>query len=316
MSPRRGPARRSASDDERFALALRQAGERIPASRALAVGWDPLSALYHFGTKDVEWLHGAADEAFEAAQRKRARTDPPPPPFKRTRGQGTLLEIPEYTGQFPDVLLSRRTWRGFGTRPIRNAELGALLDLSFGAQMAGRPLTGGRVLFKTSPSGGACHPTEAYVLALRVEDLPRGLYHYSPRTSRLHLIRKGATSRQVVGYLAGQHWFASAAAVVLMTAVLPRLWYRYAQPRAYRAVLLEAGHVCQTFCLVATWLDLAPFCTMALDDTRIEADLKVDGVSEVVLYAAGVGSKPADGRWVQWPGHRPVPKRSRARRGR
>lgn len=312
MSPRSGRARGSTRGVERFAEALRDARRRIPASQALAAGWDPLSALYHFGTKDVGWLEGAADEAFEASQRRRARVDPPPDPFKRTRGHGRPLDIPEYTGQFPDVLLSRRTWRGFGTRPLRSVQLGALLDLSFGAQMAGRPLTGGRVLFKTSPSGGACHPTEAYVLTLRVNAVPRGLYHYSPRTSRLHLIRKGASRQQVVDYLAGQQWFRGAAAIVLMTAVLPRLWYRYAQPRAYRAALLEAGHVCQTFCLVATWLDLAPFCTMALDDSRIERDLKIDGVSEVVLYAAGVGSKPADGRWVQWPGHRPVPKRSTA----
>jgi hypothetical protein len=28
-------------------------------------------------------------------------------------------------------------------------------------------------------------------------------------------------------------------------------------------------------------------------------------VNEVVLYAAGVGSRPAHGRWVQWPARRP-----------
>jgi nitroreductase len=86
-----------------------------------------------------------------------------------------------------------------------------------------------------------------------------------------------------------------------MTAVLPRLYWRYEHPRAYRALLLEAGHVCQTFCLAATWLGLAPFCTMALDDSRIERDLGIDGVEEALIYAAGAGTRPADGRWVQWP---------------
>jgi hypothetical protein len=60
-------------------------------------------------------------------------------------------------------------------------------------------------------------------------------------------------------------------------------------PRAYRTVLLDAGHVCQTFCLVSTWLGLAPFCTMALRDTLIEKDLGLDGIAESVLYIAGVG---------------------------
>ena len=45
------------------------------------------------------------------------------------------------------------------------------------------------------------------------------------------------------------------------------------------------------FCLVATWLGLAPFCTAALVDQEIEADLGLDGSNESVLYAAGVGVK-------------------------
>jgi hypothetical protein len=57
-------------------------------------------------------------------------------------------------------------------------------------------------------------------------------------------------------------------------------------------VLAEAGHLCQTFCLTATWLGLAPFCTMALADTAIERALGVDGINESVLYAAGAGRRP------------------------
>ena len=60
-------------------------------------------------------------------------------------------------------------------------------------------------------------------------------------------------------------------------------------PGAYRVVLLDVGHLCQTFCLVATWLGVAPFCTAALKDTLIEEDLGIDGIRESVLYIAGVG---------------------------
>jgi SagB-type dehydrogenase family enzyme len=165
----------------------------------------------------------------------------------------------------------------------------------------------GPVVFKTSPSGGARHPIEAYVLVLRVAGVTPGLYHYSPQTSRLHRInRHRGSAATVVTYLNGQHWFSGAAALVFMTAVLPRVWWRYPHPRSYRAVLIEAGHFCQTLCLVATWLGLAPFCTIAMDDSRIERDLRIDGLNEVVIYAAGVGSQPPDGRWVQWPGNRPL----------
>ena len=93
--------------------------------------------------------------------------------------------------------------------------------------------------------------------------------------------------------LAGQWWFRDAAFVVFLTAIFHRTQWKYDYPRAYRAVLAEAGHLCQTFCLTATWLGLAPFCTMALADTRIEKTLRVDGISESVLYAMGAGTKPA-----------------------
>jgi SagB-type dehydrogenase family enzyme len=148
---------------------------------------------------------------------------------------------------------------------------------------------------KTSPSGGARHPIEAYLLALRIQGLERGLYHYDAASHRLELLREGASARAVVQYLNGQKWCGNAAAVVLMTAVFARTQWKYPAPRAYRVVLIDAGHICQTFCLVATWLGLAPFCTMALADSRIEKDLKLDGITESVLYVAGVGSRPAAG---------------------
>jgi hypothetical protein len=54
-------------------------------------------------------------------------------------------------------------------------------------------------------------------------------------------------------------------------------------------VLLDAGHLGQTFCLTATRLGLAPFCTAALKDTLIERDLGIDGIAESVLYVTGIG---------------------------
>jgi len=244
---------------------------------------------------------GEEAAAYDAYLVHRAQVESPPRPFKHTVGRGFVLPEVRGSSEFLRVLLSRRSWRGFGTRRITRRELGSLLNLTFGCQMTGNRQDV-RVLFKTSPSGGACHPIEAYVLAWRVRGLTPGLYHYSPETRRLHLARRGASSKLAVSYLGGQTWFAGAAAVVFMTALMPRVWWRYPQDSSYRAVLLETGHFCQTFCLVATWLGLAPFCTMALDDARIERDLKIDGTHEILLYAAGVGTRPADGRWVQWPG--------------
>ena len=52
---------------------------------------------------------------------------------------------------------------------------------------------------------------------------------------------------------------------------------------------------------LATWLGLAPFCLMGLADSRIEHDLGIDGITESVLYAAGVGHPPAGSSWAPLP---------------
>ena len=88
-----------------------------------------------------------------------------------------------------------------------------------------------------------------------------------------------------------------------------KLW-RYDYARAYRSILAEAGHLAQTFCLVATRLGLAPFCSMALADSTIEKDLGIDGVSESVVYCAGVGTRPEGVAWAPWPDSDRVPARA------
>jgi SagB-type dehydrogenase family enzyme len=288
---------------------------RARRTRRLWGSWHPVASDFHFATKDTPWASTDASEALDLEQLRQSVTRPAPPPFKHARGAGIPLPVSRRSGEFAEVLLDRRTWRGFGRAPISRTQLGTLLSLTFGARMEGRTRTNARVVFKTSPSAGARHPTEAYVLAVNVRGLPKGLYYFSPETRCLHIIKRGASANLVVEYLSDQWWYRDAAALVLMTSVLPRVRWRYPHPRAYRSVLLDAGHLCQTFCLVATWLKLAPFCTQATADSRIERDLGVDGVDEVLIYAAGVGTRPADGRWVQWPEHEPgypyVPGRSR-----
>src|SRR4029077_20513059 len=142
----------------------------------------------------------------------------------------------------------------------------------------------GKLARKTSPSGGARHPGEVYLMALRVKGLRAGLYHYHPAHHCLETINTNATRNKAWLYCAHQDYVRNAAALFLMTAVFRRAMWKYHQPRAYRVVLLDAGHLCQTFCLVATWLGLAPFCTAALKDTLIEKDLGIDGIGESVLY--------------------------------
>jgi SagB-type dehydrogenase family enzyme len=253
--------------------------------------WNPQAGWFHFSTRDVRYTRD--DVAFARALARRARRDPLPKFGKRyPQAPVVPLPAPARAGEFPAVLLSRRTWRRFGRRALSQAELGTLLGLTFGVQGWLRAPGLGRLPLKTSPSGGALHPIEAYVVALRVAGVPRGLYHYDARRHRLERLPGRADARKAAAYLAGDRWAGRAGAILLLTAVFARPQWKYPSARTYRVLLAEAGHLAQTFCLTATWLGLAPFSTMALADSRIERDLGIDGVSEAVLYAVGAGARP------------------------
>jgi SagB-type dehydrogenase family enzyme len=272
---------------------LQRRGEKFDGEEKLRAWseWNPTAGFFHLSTKDVDFEPDAAKE-FQGVVRL-AKSKPMPRPVKRyPKARHVQLSAPRVDGEFPRVLLARRTWRKFSARPVALGALGNLLGLTWGVRSWVEIPKVGWVAVKTSPSGGALHPIEAYILARNVEDLHPGLYHYNGADRRLELLRRGATSRQITRYLANQWWYGGASFVVFMTAVFARTQWKYDYARAYRAVLMEAGHLCQTFCLTATWLGLAPFCTLAFADSQIEKALGVDGISESVLYVAGAGMRP------------------------
>jgi SagB-type dehydrogenase family enzyme len=252
-------------------------------------GWLPSAGFFHFATKDVRYC------ATGRELKKKLRllvANSPQPQFFKTYENLPRLQLPTATraqGEFLEVLMSRRTHRRFSVKTLSLSSLSNILHYTWGITGSIRSNILGDLPRKTSPSAGARHPIETYVLALRVEGVPPGLYHYATREHCLEQLSLGNFKKKAVRYCADQSWVQRAAALFVMTAAFPRVIWKYNSPRAYRTVLLDAGHVCQTFCLVSTWLGLAPFCTMALRDTLIEKDLGLDGISESALYIAGVG---------------------------
>lgn len=280
---------------------LQSAGQpESPGERAMdaLAPWNPEAGFFHTTTKDVRFWSRA-----ETARHTRARAggSPMPPPAKSYRGV-PIVKLPRPSGadEFLRVACGRRTWRRFSRAPLEAEQLATVLGTSIGVQQWMR-IDGEELPLKTSPSGGARHPIEAYVIVRRVRGIRAGLYHYDSRRHVLERIRRTPSTARIRAYLPNSGYFAGAAALVFFTAVFARQLWRYPYSRAYRAALIEAGHVAQTFCLAATALELAPFCLMALADSLIERDLGIDGVSESVLYAAGVGRRPAGVSWAPRP---------------
>jgi SagB-type dehydrogenase family enzyme len=252
--------------------------------------WGVEARFFHLATKRTHTQEITIDEA--RFNRALKRHDPPPPPIKQYRARARV-KLPDPSkqlhGQLPEVLLRRRTHRQFGPDGVSLEQLSTLLRLTWGFTSHIRWPGLGRLPVKTSPSGGARHSLEVYLWCSRVRGLSTGVYHYRPDRHELELLNRGSVADQMAKVCGHQEWVQHCSVLFVMTSVLARVTWRYRFSRAYRVILLEAGHFGQTFCLVATWLGLAPFCTAALDDEKIEHDLDLNA-GEAVLYAVGVGT--------------------------
>ena len=260
----------------------------------------PHAAFFHFSTKNGIFPEDLSQRDRDLAAK--AQHHPPPAPTKRIEGPRLRLPI----AALPDAdlsttLRSRRTWRRFSPRPVPAAALGAVLEATFAAQQRATVPGQGPIILRTSPSGGSRHSIEAYLLAWNVEGLAAGAYHYDSDTRELVDLRHPLSATDIPALFAHQRYFARAAAIVVMCPVFARTMWRYPQSRAYRTVLIDAGHLGQTFALAATSLGLAPFTTMAFSESALEQLLGLDGISECPIYAAGVGMPDPEGR--ELPGH-------------
>lgn len=300
-------------------LKLLRPADAVQQQEGRWANWGPVTRLFHFSTRDMDWLPSSQQLSFEQAH------DGKPMPLVETTSSRLSRDVQalpraSLKGAFPRVLKRRRSWRSFGKAPVPLAALARALDLSFGVRAEGLTHLSGPVKLKTSPSPGATQSLEAYVVSLNVESLSRGVYWYDSNRHQLRRIKGTVSPKKAGEWLSGQWWFERAGFIVLLTGVLERIQHRYEYPRAYRSWLMEAGHVCQTFCLTATWLNLAPFCTQALADSQIEEFLGIDSANETVLYAMGAGTRPVGTTVGAWPvdhleGNPYVPAPPTARRG-
>ena len=270
--------------------------------RVRATGWNGLAALYHAFS---QWRgvsgHDAFHEHSPEAERMRLgihveRHGPPPAHFfsRADAKARTPLPIPELDGALHDALRARRTVRSFRNDvELPLARLNEVLHAVFGAQGIKRLTPGITAVKKTSASGGGLHPTEAYVLAVQVEGLRPGIYHYEPGAHALALLREVETAelREIATRcVAGQAYFAEAHALIVHVARFHRHFWKYVEHlKAYKAVLMDSAHLSQTLYVVAAALGLGAFYTAAINDADIGELLSLEHLSEGAVAVSGIG---------------------------
>jgi SagB-type dehydrogenase family enzyme len=270
---------------------LQVVGAKRPMRDLFQVWEESFPAVYYqFASKDIPYI---TDTSAKVDYVRGRLAEAPQPRFHKTYPKAKQVSVPETGSErntsLEAVLRQRRTVREFGRGRVRLSDFGTLIRGTWGQTgfIDADPL--GRLVVKTSPSAGARHPIECYVVAWKVEDLPAGLYHYSVRRDRLEQLRLGDFRAEAVRMASKQQWIRGAAFLCIMTAVTDRVFWKYRLPDAYRVFFLDAGHLAQTFALLATSLGLGSFTTAALQETRIERFCGLDGVQEFPVYLCGAG---------------------------
>lgn len=196
------------------------------------------------------------------------------PPAEKVQGLSTEESIQR-----------RRSVRNYSGRAMTLEELSRLLHHTGG-------ITGGRFgrRLRAAPSAGALYPIEIYPVVHRVEDLAAGLYHYAVQEHVLELLQTGDLRDDIVRYGLMQEFLGQANLVLVFTAILQRLRWKY-QERSYRYALLESGHLGQNAYLAATSMGLGACAVGAFLDDGLNAMLGVDGQDEAAIYMVAVGKR-------------------------
>ena len=265
-----------------------------------ATDWNLYASLYHSMKKwqgiDLSGDPGGRRAANRAIDRYVELHGELPSHFYSRAGEAGTSSLPsaQKDGDLYRVLTTRRTVRTFDREAQLSLEdFSTILRYTFGCQ-GYAPISGGSwILKKTSPSGGGLHPIEAYPLVMNVNGIEPGLYHYNVERHDLERLRS-STENEARGladvFSARQPYAQDAGALVILTARFPRSFWKYrSHEKAYGVLLMDAGHLSQTFYLVCTDLRLGPFVTAAVNDRDIEEALGIDGYTEGALAVLGVG---------------------------
>ncbi|MDE1869998.1 MAG: SagB/ThcOx family dehydrogenase [Candidatus Micrarchaeota archaeon] len=174
--------------------------------------------------------------------------------------------------------------------PLSKTQVSDILFYTFGKTGTVKFPNQGEFLLKTSPSGGARHPIEAYVVILNSK-LRKGVFHYSVEKNMLELINSNVQTKKlknIIHELKNGPPF-EVKAIIILSAIFERSMWRYREPRSYRVVLHDLGHLLETLKIVSKASNVKTYFGHGFQDQKLEKYLGIDSETESVLKFAALG---------------------------
>jgi SagB-type dehydrogenase family enzyme len=180
---------------------------------------------YHRFVHNYHFHNYASDDRFRKDREQMqeyGKIQPPPPVYTQRPSDSAAFVLPAPAME----------------AEIVQSEIQLLSNLLSGTFRATGQIDGGDFgpwLRKASPSGGARHPTEAWVLVRGRADIPDGVYYFDPVSHALIWKERNTDESSETKQL-----------LLVITARVERPMWRYRESRSFRAVMLDAGHCIET----------------------------------------------------------------------
>ncbi len=204
------------------------------------------------------------------------------PLFLHSMGMhATSLPLPLYHSNtsIEEALKQRRSHRQFKNEALNLQQVAQLL---WAAQGLTSP-----VGFRTAPSAGGLYPLELYLISGKVENLPAGIYHYSPQAQALDLLARGDKRQELATAAHTQHEILDAPLSLIITANYAKTNRQYGT-RSERFVDMEVGHAAENVYLQTVSLGLGTVAIGVFDETALKRILGLPR-GEEPLYIMPVG---------------------------
>lgn len=137
---------------------------------------------------------------------------------------------------------------------------------------------------RTSPSGGSRHPTEGYFLSL-MNEIPSGWHHVQmDPPSLVHFSNHSEPTfletfdQQTFGF-------------IVLTTIFERNMYRYREPRTFRTVHMDAGHIVETIEQLGKEFGIKTNVHLNFDETDILEKIGASKFEEGVMAVISLKEK-------------------------
>ena len=148
---------------------------------------------------------------------------------------------------------------------------------------------GGEILFRAAACTGALYHIDLYIVCADLDELPAGVYHFSPHDFALRRLRAGDYRGLLLDAAGGESSLAGAPCAIISASTYWRNAWKY-QARAYRHCYWDNGTILANLMAAAASRSIPAKLVLGFVDVAISALLDLDDRQEAPLSMVALGA--------------------------